>query len=135
MCEANTLSRKHITMHIYHLSHLSCPSPCAGPASISVIQYFRHCAMSSVGRHFFMSPFIYPSISFSVDLCPFSQKRLVATISHRCGWVFVCSSGQTTFVFQDSFNRTKLRPHRQTWKYVYSTSQKDQHLQCTTYML
>ena len=39
-----------------HLSHLSWPSPCAGPASIWVIQYFRSCAMSSVSRYFFMSP-------------------------------------------------------------------------------
>ena len=31
------------------ISHLSWPSPCAGPASILVIQYFRSCAMSS--RH------------------------------------------------------------------------------------
>ena len=37
-------------------SHLSWPSPCAGPASIWVIQYFRSCAMSSVSRYFFMSP-------------------------------------------------------------------------------
>ena len=37
-------------------SHLSLPSPCTGPASILVIQYFRSCAMSSVSRYFFMSP-------------------------------------------------------------------------------
>ena len=43
-------------INISHLSHLSWPSPCAGPASIWVIQYFRSCAMSSVSRYFFMSP-------------------------------------------------------------------------------
>ena len=37
-------------------SPLSWPTPCAGPASILVIQYFRSCAMSSVSWYFFMSP-------------------------------------------------------------------------------
>ena len=37
-------------------SHLSWPSPCAEPAIISFIQYFRCCAMSSVSWYFFMSP-------------------------------------------------------------------------------
>ena len=41
-------------------------------------------------------PLCYPSISFSVDLCSFSQKLLVAAISYRCGWVFASSSGLTT---------------------------------------
>ena len=47
---------RHLTVSQSHLSHLSWPSPCAGPASIWVIQYFRSCAMSSVSRYFFMSP-------------------------------------------------------------------------------
>ena len=37
--------------------HLYWPSPCAGPASIFVIQYFWYCVMSSVSWYFFMSPF------------------------------------------------------------------------------
>ena len=41
---------------ISHLSQLSWPSPCTGPASILVIQYFRSCVMSSVSWYFFMSP-------------------------------------------------------------------------------
>ena len=93
------------------------PAPCAGPAIISVIQYFRSCAMSSVSRYFFMSSCMLSlqllvqgrpvfqsssifdlvpclqsvgisscpslccsSVYFSVDLCSFSQKLLVATI-------------------------------------------------------
>ena len=44
-------------------------------------------------------PVCCPSISCSVDLCSFSQKLLVATISHTlCGWVLASSSGQTTLV-------------------------------------
>ena len=52
-------------------------------------------------------PLCFHSISFSLDLCSFSQKLLVAAISHRYGWVLASSSGQTTlgFVFQESFNR------------------------------
>ena len=44
--------------HIYSwsFSHLFWSSPCAGPASISAIQYFRSCAMFSVSWCFFMSP-------------------------------------------------------------------------------
>ena len=36
------------------------------------------------------------SISFSVDLCSFSQKRLVLEIWHTCRCVLASSSGQTT---------------------------------------
>ena len=44
-------------------------------------------------------PVCCPSISVSVDLGSFFQKLLVATISHRCGWVLASSSGQTTLLF------------------------------------
>ena len=50
-----------------------------------------------------------PSISFSVGLCSFSQKLVVLAISHRCGCVLASSSSQTTFVFQESFNRFYVR--------------------------
>ena len=86
-------------MYFSHLSHLSWSSPCAGPASFFVIQYFRSCAMSSVSWYFLMSPFRFPSISFSVGLCSYSQKPLVSAISHRCGCVLASSRGQTALVF------------------------------------
>ena len=53
----NWLLRRNLRQQLSHLSpHLSWPSPCAGPASIWVIQYFRSCAMSSVSWYFLMSP-------------------------------------------------------------------------------
>ena len=44
-------------------------------------------------------PLCCHSISFSVDLCSFSPKLPDSAISHRCGWVLVPISGQTTLVF------------------------------------
>ena len=41
-------------------------------------------------------PLRCPFISFLADLCSFSPKLPVLAISHRCGWVLVSSSGQTT---------------------------------------
>ena len=40
-----------------------------------------------------------PSVSFPADFCSFSQKLLVAVISHRCGSILASSSGQTILVF------------------------------------
>ena len=91
-----------------HFSHLYLSSPYAGPAIIlvitSIISHIVPC-LQSVGISSCL-PLCCPSVSFSVDLCSFSQKRLVLAISHRCGCVLALSSGQTTlvFVFQESFN-------------------------------
>ena len=52
-------------------------------------------------------PLYCPSISFSVDLCSFSQKLLVLAISLRCGCVLASSSGQTTL--QESCKRILVR--------------------------
>ena len=40
---------------VFFVSHLSWPSPCAGPAIILVIQYCRYCAISSIIWHFYTS--------------------------------------------------------------------------------
>ena len=79
--------------------HLSWPSPCAGPAIIWVIQYFRSCAMSSVSWYFFMSPFMLCLHLCFVYLRSLSPKLPGLAISHRCGWFLASSSGQTTLVF------------------------------------
>ena len=77
------------------------PSPCAGPASISVIQYFRSCAMSSVSRYFFMSFFmLFLRLFFGRPLL-----LLPETSSRNDYAVLASRSGETTFVFQESFNR------------------------------
>ena len=66
-------------------------------------QYFCHPVdlvpcLQSVGTSSCL-PLRCPSISFSVNLCSFSQKPLVSAIPHRCGCVLASSSGQTTLVF------------------------------------
>ena len=77
-------------------SHISLPSPCAGPASILVIQYFR--SYQSVGISSCL-PLRCPFISFSVVLCSFSQKLSDFAQMWLCSRLLASSSGQTTLVF------------------------------------
>ena len=91
-----TATDRHIS---FSPSHLSWPSPCAGPAIILVVQYFDLVpCLQSFGISSCL-PLCCSSISFSVDFCSSSQKLPVSTISHRRGWVLVSNSGQTTLVF------------------------------------
>ena len=56
--------------------------PCAGPAIILVIQYSRSCAMSSISRYFFMSPFMLSlHLFFSQPLLRLQETSRAKTIN------------------------------------------------------
>ena len=75
-------------------------------------QCFSHPVFSILCRHVssqlvFLHVYLYvvpPSLSRSVSVPSPRSLYIVLAISHRCGWVLVSSSGQTTLVFFFNFS-------------------------------
>ena len=96
---------------LFFTFHLSWPSPCAGPAIVFVIQYFRSCAMSSVSWYFFMSLCMLSlHLFFGRPLLLLPETYSFSDFAH----MWVCSRimqwpNPFIGVFRESLNRCYVR--------------------------